>query len=66
MQIGEHWVVRDLGHARIFLGHRLFEPLERAVALGGSRSRGLFVTEAGAIIGMSGVKGHRTHAFTGF
>ena len=32
------------------------------LTLGGSRSRGLFVTEAGAIIGMSGVKGHRTHA----
>ena len=31
--------------------------------LGGSRSRGEFVTEAGAIIGISGVKGHRTHAF---
>ena len=25
-------------------------------------ARGLFVTEAGAIIGMNGVKGHRTHA----
>ena len=31
--------------------------------LGGSHSRGQFVTEAGAIIGVSGVKGHRTHAF---
>jgi probable HAF family extracellular repeat protein len=31
--------------------------------LGGSHSNGLFVTEAGAIIGVSGVKGHRTHAF---
>jgi len=31
--------------------------------LGGSGSRGQFVTEAGAIIGISGVKGHQTHAF---
>src|SRR4030095_12316096 len=31
--------------------------------LGGSHSNGLFVTEAGAIIGVSGVNGHRTHAF---
>ena len=31
--------------------------------LAGSHSRGQFVTEAGAIIGVSSGKGHRTHAF---
>ena len=31
--------------------------------LGGRNSRGGFVTETGAIIGESGTKGHRRHAF---